>query len=285
MYDARQTAAVLPRSCATTRIAACSRRVVSRSRLAGPDLPQQAGGEDARAPGAEVLHREVVAGDLAQVLVHVLGAHVALGAELVDVPEQLLARQVLAAAYDPRQPPVDDPRLDLAAVLRTEREADVIAPHGGVPVAHRGCAERVVQPRVLVVADPQQCRVDQPQHGRQHLLPRQAAQRHVAIDPPRGWPGGQRRRAPSGRTSSRRAAHASAGGSGTACARARRGRWRAGARSGSGRSRRRARRAGWRAPAAPSGAGASLIGVPSGARYEKPRPARHRVMPGRSSVT
>src|SRR5687767_12336997 len=66
--------------------------------------PQRGRGQDGPGPGAEVLGREVAAGDLAEVIVHVAGADVARLAVVAYVREQLFAGQVLAAFDDPRQP-------------------------------------------------------------------------------------------------------------------------------------------------------------------------------------
>ena len=69
------------------------------------------GGQHGAGPGAEILGRDVAAGDLAQVGVHVGGGHVLALAVLVEVLEQLLAGQVLAGLHDPGDAAV----LDLAA--------------------------------------------------------------------------------------------------------------------------------------------------------------------------
>ena len=68
-----------------------------------------------------------LAGDLAQVGVHVVGGDVVRLAVVVDVLEQLLAGQVLAAPDDRRQAPVADPDLVLAAGLAAEPEADAVS--------------------------------------------------------------------------------------------------------------------------------------------------------------
>lgn len=117
MYDERHTAGVLPRSCATTRMAAFCRRVVSASVWPVPISPSSPAASTLATPGAEVLDGEVLARQLVDVLVHVLRAHVALRAELVEVAEELLAGQVLAAPDDPRQPWVGDAHGVVAAVL------------------------------------------------------------------------------------------------------------------------------------------------------------------------
>ncbi len=91
--------------------------------LAGLEGSEGAVGQHRPGPGPEVLGRHVLARDLPQVRVDVLRAHVAHRSRLVQVLEQLLARQVLAPADDPRQAPVTDGDLVLDAALAPEPEA------------------------------------------------------------------------------------------------------------------------------------------------------------------
>ena len=76
--------------------------------LARLERQQRTVREHGPGPRPEVLRRDVSARDLAQVRVDVLGADVADLAVLVDVLEQLLAGQLLAAPDDARQPPVPE---------------------------------------------------------------------------------------------------------------------------------------------------------------------------------
>ena len=81
--------------------------------------------EDRRRPGPEVLGRDVVAArGLAQVLVDVLGADGSGLAVVVDVLEEVLAGQLLAAPDDRREASVDQLALLGAAALAPEPEAD-----------------------------------------------------------------------------------------------------------------------------------------------------------------
>ena len=96
---------------------------------------------DGAGPGPEVLRGEVVAGDLAQVVVHVVGADVAPRAVLVDVLEQLLAGQLLALPDERGQAAVAHVDLVLLAALAAEAEAD-LAPRD----RRRGGSRSVVRP-------------------------------------------------------------------------------------------------------------------------------------------
>jgi hypothetical protein len=68
--------------------------------------------------------------------------------------------------------------------LAPEPEPQAGAVDGGVPVAQGGETERSVDPRVLVVPDPQVRDLEQIDDGRKYLLLRQARPAHVARDAP-----------------------------------------------------------------------------------------------------
>ena len=142
---------------------------------------QRSVGEDGAGPRPEVLGGDVAARDLAEVVVHVVGGDIVRLAVVADVLEELLAGQVLAAPDDGRQPPIPDTDLVLATGLAAEPEADPRPRHRGVPALQGRQAERAVEPRVLVVADPDEGRLQQPDDGRQHLLARHARYRQVGV--------------------------------------------------------------------------------------------------------
>ena len=168
-----------------------------------------------------------------------------------------------------------------------EPEADRGPAHRRMPVAHGGRAERVVEPRVLVVADAHQGELEQP-HAPPRAPSRAAGPRscQVACRRARRMRGqGRGERRPSGRTSSRRGApparvvavllataRVAAGGLDVAV------RVRADPDVGPGR---RDRERLDLLDASPR----SRIVAPSGSRYEKPRPARRRVMPAGRPVS
>ena len=101
-------------------------------------------------------------------------------AVVVDVLEELLAGQVLAAPDDRRQPAVAQADLVLLAGLAAEPEPDRGPVDRGVAVLERRQAERPVEPRVLVVADPDERQLEQPDDRRQDLLARQPGPGQVA---------------------------------------------------------------------------------------------------------
>jgi hypothetical protein len=94
-----------------------------------------------------------VPGDLLQVGIHVVRANAAWFAVLVQVLEQLLAGQVLAARHDARQARVRDFNVIDLAALAPEPKANPLRADVGVAVAHGGQAERAVLARILLVAD------------------------------------------------------------------------------------------------------------------------------------
>src|SRR5438105_15556486 len=84
-------------------------------RIEAGGLAQRACGEDGSGPGAEILGREVFAGDFAEVLVHVVRGDSAALPVGADVLKALLARELRAAFDHCRHATIGDPRGDLAA--------------------------------------------------------------------------------------------------------------------------------------------------------------------------
>ena len=148
-------------------------------------------------------------------------------AVLVEVLEQLLARQVLAAPDDAGEAAVVQRRS--CARRRSCRGSRSVSVdrrrrRRGGRAAWSGRSELVLA-GVLLVADADQRRLEQADDRREHLLARQAAagarSASTRCADRRAAP---RRRPSCARTWSRRGPRASAGGSGTACGRGRRGR-------------------------------------------------------------
>ena len=102
-------------------------------------------------------------------------------AVVIDVLEQLLARQLLAAPDHRREPAVAQTDLVRLPGLAAEPEPDGGALDAGVAVAQGRQAERAVQPRVLVVADPDEGQLEQPHDGREDLLAREPAPGQVLV--------------------------------------------------------------------------------------------------------
>src|SRR4051812_4234681 len=78
--------------------------------------------EERAGPGAEILAGEIVAGDRAQIGIHVGGLDRARAAVIVDVMEQVLAGQLLHAPYDAREPRIGERYFMRHAALAAELE-------------------------------------------------------------------------------------------------------------------------------------------------------------------
>ena len=118
---------------------------------------------------------------LAQVVVDVIRCDVADLAVVVDVLEQLLAGQLLAAPHDARR--AGDragPTSWIMPVLPRNRKRTFEPSTHRVAVLQRRQPEGPVQPGVLVVADSDQGELEQPDDGREHLLARQPGPSEVA---------------------------------------------------------------------------------------------------------
>ena len=136
-----------------------------------------------RRPGSEVLGRDLVAaGRLAQVVVDVLGSNGPRLAVFVDVLEQVLPGQLLAAPDERREAPVDQLALLGPAALAPKPEPNGRARHLRVPVAQRRDPERAIEARVLRVADAQARHLEERDDGREDLLARQAGPAKVLPD-------------------------------------------------------------------------------------------------------
>ena len=142
---------------------------------------QRIGGADRPRPRRKVLRGEIAAADGAQVGIDVGRAHPSLAATVVDVPEQLLSRQLLAALHDPAQAPVPDAQGVLLAALPAKAEAQLFPGHRHVPPAQGGEAERGVLAGVLLVPDADEGDLEQPDDERQHLLPAQSRARERRV--------------------------------------------------------------------------------------------------------
>ena len=75
-------------------------------------------------PGTEVLAGEFLAGDPLEIGVHVGGLYGARGSVLIEVLEQLLARQVLHAAHELRDAAVGERNFVRHAALSLEAQAE-----------------------------------------------------------------------------------------------------------------------------------------------------------------
>ena len=237
-------------------------------------------------PGAEVLGREVLAGDLAQVGVHVGRVDRLPLAVVVDVLEQLVARQVAAALDDARRAAVVGGRSRAPCRscrgTRSGRWTPFDRRRGGRAASsgRTSCSARV-----LVVADADQRLLEQLHDRGEHLLARQAGAARGRARSLRGSSAAPRRTRSSGRTWSRRAPRASAGGSGTACgpcaSRPVAWRW----PFGDGQIQTSVQAGGIASLRIRASVSSSLMTVPSGALKTHPSVAISRRIPGETSVT
>src|SRR5207237_7564797 len=116
-----------------------------------PQLRERERGHHRAGPGPEVLRRELLPGDLAEVVVHVLGTDVADLAVVAGVLEEVLAWEIPALLDDPGEPPVAEVHATALSALPHELERDGVAPDLHVAVAHGGWAVGAVLLRLLVV--------------------------------------------------------------------------------------------------------------------------------------
>src|SRR5205807_1544606 len=101
---------------------------------------------DGAAPGAEMLGAEFGADSIAYVTVDVVGAQLAPLAILVEILEQLLSGNILGAAHDPGDAPVDQFQLPFLAGFALEGKPQ--AGSSNLDMAVTQCGE----PKTLVVA-------------------------------------------------------------------------------------------------------------------------------------
>ena len=183
MYDLRHTAGVLRKPAATSLTTALmQRRIAASVRRSGTGtLVEQRQRVQRRVPGAEVLGRELAAHAFAQIVVHLARIDGVALALLVDVLEQRLARQFLAAPHELREPRVIDGHVVLRAALAAELQQRLAARRKTrMAIAQRGQAEAAIAARVLGIADAHLRRIQQLHHQREHLLARQARALQVA---------------------------------------------------------------------------------------------------------
>src|SRR5438132_5061173 len=144
-------------------------------------LTQESRGEDGAGPGAEILGREILAGDLLQVLVDVSRVDGLDLAVAVDALEELLSRDFEEPLDDSRHPAVVQFDRVLLPTLTPEGEADLGADDVDVPVAQRRQPVGAVLLSVLVIPDADSGVFQQADDGREHLLPWQAGPFEVAV--------------------------------------------------------------------------------------------------------
>src|SRR6266853_3609641 len=133
-------------------------------------------------PGPEVLRRDVAAGDLAKIGVHVVRRDGLALAGRVDVFEKLIPGQILALLNDAGKTPVGDRHAVIDSALAAEAEEHFSALDLDVTVAQGREAEGAVFAGVLVVAHADERLVEQHHHRGEDLAPGQVARAQVALD-------------------------------------------------------------------------------------------------------
>jgi len=133
-------------------------------------VPECAGRQHGPDPGSEILGGHVLpAADLLQVVVDVPGIHRLAPALVVQILEQLLARQRLAVLHDSRDPAVGDRDRVTHPALASETEAEVGSRDRHMSPLERGEPVGTVFLGVFGVAYPDQGLLEQPDHGGQHF--------------------------------------------------------------------------------------------------------------------
>ena len=135
-------------------------------------------------PCAEVLRGERSACGRANVGVHVVRGDVAPLACVVDILEELLAGQILRSLDDPGDAAIRHLQSPFLARLALESEPQGRAFDRDVPVAERRDPEAAVVASIGRIAHPDHRDVEKARHGREHLVPSQAAPAEVGVDPP-----------------------------------------------------------------------------------------------------
>src|SRR4051794_39475658 len=125
-------------------------------RLVACEPRQRLRREHRAGPGAEILGGEIVAADLAQVGVPIVGTDGLALAVVVDVLEQLVAGEIAAGFDDLREARVVELDRVRDTALAAEFETHFAAANLGVPIAHRRQPDRPVGAGILFVADPNQ---------------------------------------------------------------------------------------------------------------------------------
>ena len=143
---------------------------------------EQDAGEDGACPGAEVLGGEVLLGDAAEVLVDVGGVDGVVVALAVEVLEELVAREVFAAADDFGEAAVVEVDGVVDAALALKGKGDVGAFDFDVLGAHGGEAVGLVFAGVLDVADADEGSFHEADDGGEDLFAGEAGEGEIVVD-------------------------------------------------------------------------------------------------------
>ncbi len=148
------------------------------------DLDQRSRGQNRAGPRAKILGREILAGNLAEIIVDVGRVDRVGLALVVEILKQFLPRQLAAPFDEPGQPLVgqlDAPHLSrLAAEVKANRRPANL----GVLIVQRGEAVGAIGARVFFVTHADQRVLEQEHDDRQDFVARQPRQLEIAAHPP-----------------------------------------------------------------------------------------------------
>src|SRR5690606_26927651 len=113
----------------------------------------------AAGPGAVILGGKIATGHFPEITVHVAGADGSALAVVAQVLEQLLSRQLHAAAHEPGQTPIAQGDLVLHTALAAKLEANRRAMNIDVAGAQRSQPVGAVTARITWIADANQRRL------------------------------------------------------------------------------------------------------------------------------
>src|SRR4051812_21656336 len=143
---------------------------------------QRLGDEHGAGPRPEILGRDLAAGDLLQIRVHVFGVDSLPFSFVVDVFEQLFATKLLTALDNAGNSLVGDGDSVLHSALATKLEAHLRADDGDVTTTEGRQAEGFVRLTVFVRADANERGLEQPDHRRHDLVAGETGQLDVGFD-------------------------------------------------------------------------------------------------------
>src|ERR1051326_1606640 len=129
------------------------------------ELPQRFGREFCPGPGPKVLGRDLLAGDLAQILIHLGRADGVPIPLIIEVLEQLISRQISAVLDDACETPVVYIGLVVLTVFSAKADVYSAALDRNMSVPQRRQAKALVLLGVLVVSDPKERHIHQPHDG------------------------------------------------------------------------------------------------------------------------
>src|SRR5437762_10989473 len=120
------------------------------------ELLQGFGGEFCPGPCSEILGGDFLAGDLAQIVIHLGRADGVPIATIIEVLEQLISGQISAILDNTRETPVIDVRLVMLAVFSAKADVYSAALDRDMSVSQGRQAKALVLLGVLIVADPKE---------------------------------------------------------------------------------------------------------------------------------